>query len=48
MKCEKHKDLPFYLALPTGFYLFKFNTKNRHCAKYVQSKTKNKFCKVNV
>ena len=29
-----------------GIYLSKFNNKNRkHCVKYVQSETKNKFCK---
>ena len=46
-KYEKHIDFPFYRAFPTSIYLSKFNNKTeRHCAKYVQSKTKNKFWKI--
>ena len=43
IKDEKHIDFPFYLAFPTGPN--SMIKTERQCAKYVQSKTKNKFCK---
>ena len=43
IKDEKHIDFPFYLAFITcPNSMIKIE---RQCAKYVQSKTKNKFCK---